>query len=409
MSAPALVGRATWNPLRVGGTSLPPPLLLAAKIMVIAVLIRATPDLPDRYLPFVRLFDHVPAAELRIALQCGCVLGGAAVLFNRAVRTGSLLVGVALLASVLSSQSGFSHNLLFAACALIAIGLYERGRTPWLLCGQVAIVYFGAALNKLVDPDWLSGRFLTAWGHQFITAPRLVLLPDVAGRTGAQVLSGLIIAAEAYLAFAFAVRALGDRWPGHGRPTSRLFSIGIGIGAVLHVGLFVITGRTFGVFLFAVLAAYLALVNWPAAPVQVLYDADCAICTKTKNLFERLDLERQLAWVASRDVDPPSGITRAELNESMHAVSAGGGVTSGFGAVKTIIVLNPLTWLTLTVAFALGTRFDVGGIVPALRVVAAVGLIVLLPVFEPIGNTLYRWFATNRHRFGSPECRLPEH
>ena len=46
-----------------------------------------------------------------------------------------------------------------------------------------------------------------------------------------------------------------------------------------------------------VLASYLIFARWPSTRAAVLYDGDCAFCERTKQFFERFDLEKQFEWI----------------------------------------------------------------------------------------------------------------
>ena len=155
----------SWNPLRLGNTPLPVPLLLSAKLIVVTMLATGHVwTLPDPFLPFVSVFDRIGnPAGFRTALQILFLVGSAGLLFNRRVRLASFVVGATILVGIASSRIYWANNTFFAGAFLTLIGLYASERSVWLLRAQVALIYFGAALNKVLDPDWLSGQFFEHW------------------------------------------------------------------------------------------------------------------------------------------------------------------------------------------------------------------------------------------------------
>ena len=46
---------------------------------------------------------------------------------------------------------------------LFLAGLTNDKEPPYLLIFQLSIVYFGASINKFLEPDWWSGAFMDTW------------------------------------------------------------------------------------------------------------------------------------------------------------------------------------------------------------------------------------------------------
>lgn len=110
----------------------------------------------------------------------------------------------------------------------------------------------------------------------------------------------------------------------------------------------------------------------PAPYLDMLYDADCGLCTRTRDRVERLDRKHgRIRPVALQDVDPPDGVTRTDLERALHVVDTRtGGVTVGFEACVTLArALPSLAWLT-----------------PLAKV----------PGAGWVGHRVYRWVAENR-------------
>ena len=100
------------------------------------------------------------------------------------------------------------------------------------------------------------------------------------------------------------------------------------------------------------------------------------------------------------------GLSREQLDKQLYVVDPRGRISGGYRACKQLVIYNPALWLVVTPVLAAVTRWGHGDGVGATRLVCAVGLIALLPVFEPVGEVLYRVVARNRYRLGSPECEI---
>ncbi len=386
--------KPSWNPLRLSGGPLPVPVLLAAKLLVVTMLATGhVGTLPDPFLPFLPVFDRIGAPEgFRAALQILFLLGSAALLLNRRVRLASLVVGATILVGIAASRIYWANNTFFCGAILTLIGLHSSERSVWLLRVQVALIYFGAGLNKLLDPDWLSGRFFEHWtfvnlGHDLYMRAA-ALLPPMALST---FMGWATIATELSLAAGFAVQRL---WP-----------LAIWLGILFHAAMTVFSGITFVLFFYVAPAAYLAFARWPRTTMEVIYDGDCGICAKTKRWFEALDLEGAFRWTAHQSgvcerLGIPIGAARARLQL---VVGEDGPVAEGFRAFKLMLLYNPLTYFVM-----LGILLSLHEGPAWARNLATLGMIAFFfPAFDRIGQAVYDLVARNRHRAGaSPTCAV---
>ena len=158
----ALAARVSWNPLRCGGTALPPHLLLMAKLIALCLLLtNHVRLLTEPFLPFLPFFNYLPPVLFQRTLQIVFVGAAVALLFNRSVRLSCFLLGFTIILGVLSSKAYYGNNKFFCGAILFLTSL----NVPWLLKAQMVIVYFGAGINKLFDPDWQSGQFFDHWAQ----------------------------------------------------------------------------------------------------------------------------------------------------------------------------------------------------------------------------------------------------
>lgn len=383
----------SWNPLRLSGTQLPVPLLLAAKLIVITMLATGhVSTLPDPFLPFLPLFDRIGNPELfRRLLQGLFVAGSVALLLNRRVRLASLVVGVTMLVGIASSRIYWANNTFFCGAVLTLIGLHASERSVWLLRIQVALIYFGAGLNKILDPDWLSGQFFEHWASQNLGHELYIrvagLLPPMAL---AKFMCWATIATEWSLFAGFAIPRL---WP-----------LAIWLGVLFHASMTVFTGITFVLFLYVAPAAYFAFFRWPGEKTEVLYDGDCGFCNKTRRWFEALDFERAFRWTAYQTgIGDRFGISRAALVKRLHIVMDGGRIANGFAAFRVMLLTNPVTWFAM-----LGVLLSLHWGPAWARSLVIVGMIAFfLPVFDRVGQAAYDLVARNRTRLATGPAACP--
>lgn len=144
------------------------PLLFAARMMVIFLLwIRGMDNILPPFLPFFEGLNVLRGQNWLFDLLdwvywISLVLVFAGIRF----RFFSLVIGVLVFFSILSSRPQFSNSFLYSGCIFLLIGLYKPG-LDWIFRIQIALLYLGAGLNKAFDPDWLSGQYF----HYFFTEP----------------------------------------------------------------------------------------------------------------------------------------------------------------------------------------------------------------------------------------------
>ena len=115
-----------------------------------------------------------------------------------------------------------------------------------------------------------------------------------------------------------------------------------------------------------------------------LYDGSCGICRKTVSVLSRLDVRRRLVfhdalnrWSSIRALFP--SLRQDDCLETMHVVTASGGVKTGFDAYRAISWSIPLFW--------------------------AIAPLLYVPGVPLAGRRVYARVARNRHRAG---CPVPE-
>jgi predicted DCC family thiol-disulfide oxidoreductase YuxK len=116
-------------------------------------------------------------------------------------------------------------------------------------------------------------------------------------------------------------------------------------------------------------------------PVLV-FDGDCAFCTSSARLLERIGPEAVIVPWQLTDLDP-LGLTEVEAMEAVRWVGADGSARAGHEAIAAALRTAGLPW-------------------------RIAGRILLLPVISPLAAAVYRIVARNRHRLpgGTPACAV---
>lgn len=130
------------------------------------------------------------------------------------------------------------------------------------------------------------------------------------------------------------------------------------------------------------------IVNQDVAPGSrrpvLVYDGDCAFCTRSVRFIERR-IRRRPTIVAWQGLDlAPLGLTVEMCETAVQWVDVDGSVESGHRAVARTLIHGGRGWWLL-------------------------GRVILLPGVNLLAGVVYRWVARNRHRMpgGTAECVLP--
>jgi hypothetical protein len=359
------------EPLRISETELPDNVLLMAKVIALAFIATGQVRLLSwHFLPFLRVFDDLGTpAVFHWTLVTVFLAAAAALFYNQHVRICCFVLGGVILISLLSSRAYFENNRTYCACLLILAGLCNRGQSPWPIRLQVVLVYFGAALNKLMEPDWRSGQFFAYWfggiHHPDLWARVTAFIPAM---PLAQFVCWATIITELILVAGF----LAPRW----------YSWSIWLGAAYHTTLLLLMNSTFGMFYYAMLASYLAFVDWPTLPLEVRYDQAKA---PWRRVLERLDTSGIIAWT------PLTADEALERGSHDLLVVDRGKSYRGFVALKRVLLFTPLTYFCYVILLGRQPHFF-----QYHRWAAAGVLALFTPFLAPLFGVGYRWIRNSR-------------
>lgn len=300
-----------WNVIATTGTDLPPHLLLSAKLLAFCTILVGLPlKLPEPFVPLLALLDHFRGALTPWILQAVYGIGLMLLFTNRSPRAGCVLLGGVLLFGVASSPVFYSNGKFYVACAFLCLGLDGDSGRPHLLRYQLSLIYLGAAVNKLFDPDWRSGQFFEFWMLSEQRPPIYVwgagLLPQ---GWYSWLMSWFVISFELVFGIAILARA----------PAVWL----IWCGVLFHAGSMVLADSMFGEFVPAVLCSYLVFVRFPER-VRATRGVTGTIARRLAALSEAVDWDDRWHWEKAPAARWP-GFTLETANRNWTGIDAARG------------------------------------------------------------------------------------
>ena len=341
---------SSWNPLRVTDTDLPPQLLLMAKVVVLGLVLKDYHlGFPDVFVPFFEWMEIFPAPWHRRAFKVAFIVFGTALMFNRAVRMNCLILGGLFVVATLSSKVYYRNAKVFVGVLLFLTGLQEKGKPPWMIWWQLAIMYFGAGLNKMLEVDWRTGQYFDHFlTHIYPSEAYRVIAPLLPGQWVARLMGCSIILAELSAGVMFTM--------------SRFRPMAVWVGASVHIGAALLVVGDYGIFMTAVLASYLSCLPWPER-------LDAAVDARggwpwAPRVFGALDQDRIIHWT-EQPTEDGGGLTLTVWDQRW----------SGWKALGGLLIWTPAIYF-IAVAVLTGSHGSVR--VVAVRLVGTVGAVILL-------------------------------
>jgi hypothetical protein len=358
--------KPSWNPLRCTGTGMPTNLAIMVKVLAIAVLVtNHVRLLPDPWLSFIPAIDALPPVLFQKTIQVVFVLSALAIIFNRRIQWASLTIGATMLLAVVSSKAYYGNNKTFCALMFFLAGLYKPGGPPFIRW-QLALTYFGAGLNKLLDPDWQTGVFFEFWSahklHEQAYLALDALLPKLwLGRF----MCWLTIVTELGVVPSLLI--------------PRLYFWGALLNILFQCGLCLFVGNTFTLFFYGMNAASFAFVTWPSSQMTVSYKPgrDAML----GRFLTWIDLDHRLAWTPLEESASVTGAIPLKL-------VAEGKSYAGLNALRMIVLFNPVTYFVFTAAMAASGYKETSGLAIYRRTLLGVALVFLLPPLTWIADRL---------------------
>lgn len=244
------------NPFYVKGKTVAPELVLAVRMLAVYLLL--TGEFPfngnqggGRFYPLIELLDQLGTDEqFNLGVRMLFLSGIGLLLFSRFVRIGALGVGLAFVTGLLSCQICISVAHLFTGCVFLCTALSNHITGTDLVRFQLAVLYLGADLNKVFDPDWWSGASMETL---LVTKHQIASYMKAASIFPRGFLSQMMGIGVIVLQISIAILLL--------RRATIIYAMLLAL--VLHLPMVLLMHMTFGPFLFALVTAYGSLLTWP--------------------------------------------------------------------------------------------------------------------------------------------------
>jgi hypothetical protein len=193
------------------------------------------------FLPFVPFFDWIPGKIFGAALATLYFGSTAFVISGIHFRKACLALSAALLLSLLCARNSYGNDIVYCVLVFFWAGFSSSDEEATRnMKYQLALVYAGAAISKLFDPDWLSGEYMAAW-IPFFRAEFIGWVPE-------RLICWATIGIEILLP-AMILTGWKKRW---------IPAVGVGFHSVMSL----ISGATFHMFFFDMTATYLLFFEW---------------------------------------------------------------------------------------------------------------------------------------------------
>lgn len=148
---------------------------------------------------------------------------------------------------------------------------------------QFSVIYFGAFLNKALDPDWHTGQFMHTWLlHRRVNPFYTTVSPLLPQYALALFLSWFAIISEAMLSIFFAI--------------PRTHVLAVWFSLLFHWTLFFfLRGATFGHFLEDILIALILFLAWPRGEiVATIGNGGTRVTRRLVRLIRSLDWDKRV-------------------------------------------------------------------------------------------------------------------
>ncbi len=288
---------ADFNPFALRDLQSPPQVVLAMRLTALALLLKGYHSgyykgFREPFAPFFHWIDAIPFPDvLQKALTVLFVLSLIGILFDgQRVRYWCAIAAATILIGATISRFYYSNNKIFCACLFFLGAFTAREDRPDFFFAQLSLMYFGAAFNKLFEPDWLSGQYFNYWlGTLNPQVPFLFLAELLPPLLAGKILGWTTIVVEVALFLGFAM------------PRFRVRAVWLGL--YFHSGALLLSQRDFGVYTAAIMASYLVVLQWPDA-VTVSYEPARRAHQLIHRIFKTFDADRTIGWLPST----PSGL-----------------------------------------------------------------------------------------------------
>jgi hypothetical protein len=275
--------------LRFGQVERNLPLLFVARMLVLYwIWLAGKTHILIPFLPFWPPLDHLKSiSEYYFIFNAVYWIALFFILIDFHYKKFAIVVSLLIFFQIASSVSAYSTSFLFLGCLFLLIGLYKPG-LEWIFRIQIGLLYFGAGLNKLLDPDWQSGQYFIHFLDQVYPNSLNKLLVGWLGLEFlAKCLSVLTVVIELSLAF----------WTFSGKKPLQLVICIL----IFHLSFLVFTmGELSFVYLFLMAAGSYLLLPWIRKDEYKIPDSKKSFFWKLLKILDFEDCNTNLAGKSSQ-------------------------------------------------------------------------------------------------------------
>ncbi|MEO0507316.1 MAG: HTTM domain-containing protein [Bacteroidota bacterium] len=328
-------------PWRTDQADMLPGVLLTCKLLLVLLMLHGYWGyIRDPYLPFIPFLDWFSSYSgvFEYTLKTLFVLSGFFLFFNVKTRLFGIVLGLCVLLVTLASKSTFKNHLFIVSCVFILGGLQSKeDEKPHLLYLQLALVYFGAALNKMLQWDWWDGQYMHNWFSVILEHPLYSQLQEWTNksRIPAQVIGWFSMGIELVIGFLLLHR--------------KKYRLAILLILFFHLFLFTLTKERFGHFLDDILIILISFAGWPRG--KTTYQSNSKKTLKIK-ILKLLDWNDSYHFEVSQN--EKNGLTIFTHKHFLNALLGTVGFYVGLFALDLAIRIlfeNPMQHILQCVAF----------------------------------------------------------
>jgi hypothetical protein len=274
---------AMFKPWKFEGTAMAPNVLVICKLLILLMLAyHFYGMLVDPFIPFLKPLDYFNQypGVFELLMKTSFTFFAVALFLNIKVRTACIALGIIVILQQLGTKPGFKNHIFVCGCVFLLAGLTNKKDGYWLLVWQLIIIYFGAFINKILDPDWHDGAFMHNWlFNARKNGPYIYLsgiLPDnwlALFLSWSAMLSELIIG----------ILLLFKKYRKH---TFWLI-------VVFHTILYSVTGIRFGHFYDDLMIILLVFVSWPYGTITIELKDKLNL---GKQIHHLIDWDKKFQW-----------------------------------------------------------------------------------------------------------------
>lgn len=259
-------------------------ILLAQWLLVLYIIVftRVLTIKPQIFLPFIPFLDNFKKfpffGEIVLIIF---VISIACVILDIYSDVFISILGIGIIFLILSDRTRFSNNLSYTAFMMILCGISHKVKDSGVFRIQIALLYLGAGVNKLLDPDWLNGYYFENFALNIFHIPFYEDLADILPKL---LLSKLFSIFTIILELSFGILFLCN---------IRIIET-ILIGYLFHGMMLIATKGLLSILFFYLMGvSYLLSVNYPKEAIIVNYSESVQSLIR---VFQRMDLDKSFLW-----------------------------------------------------------------------------------------------------------------